>query len=253
MQWSTRCFRSLAGLSALLVIAAGSIAGCSLENEATRPSTAYNSPAESSFNNENSNPGSLLLEIDSLSEQSVIRAGDRIQLTVWGYPKFNTTTVVNEYGTITVPLVGEVIVAGLTVHQLDGELRQRLSEYVKGNVKITISHVGTDEEVSVMGAVSRQGNYPALTERSLVNVLAEAGGATTNADLNAIKIYRHGNHSSVVDVNLTEYLQSGNVQYAPRVGPGDVVFVPERPNFIRAFSTYASEVVFLFGFFALLR
>ena len=75
----------------------------------------------------------------------------------------------------------------------------------------------------------------------------------TDANLSAIKIYRHGIHSSQLNVNLTRYLRSGNVQYVPRVGPGDIVYVPERPNFIRAFSTYASEVVFLFGFFALLR
>ncbi len=236
-----------------LVFAAGSMTGCSLEMASTKSPAGYGTTSESGPGNESSSSGSLSPEVDSLNQQSVVRAGDRIQLTVWGYPKFNTTTTVNGYGTITVPLVGDVIVAGLTVRQLKGELKQRLSEYVKGNAKITISHVGMNEQVSVMGAVSRQGNYPALTERSLVNVLAEAGGATTNANLNAIKIYRRGDHSAVVDVNLTNYLQSGNIQYVPRVGPGDIVFVPERPNFIKAFSTYASEVVFLFGFFALLR
>lgn len=240
-------------MSVIIAIAATSVAGCSLESETTRPSAVYNSPAGVNPGNENSNFGSLLPEIDSLSERSIIMSGDRIQLTVWGYPKFNTTTTVDRYGTITVPLVGEVIVAGLTVRELNAELKQRLSEYVKGNVKITISHVGVSQEVSVMGAVTKQGNYPALTERSLVSLLAQAGGTTTDANLNDIKIYRRGDRSRVVKVNLTDYLQSGNIQYVPKVGPGDIVFVPEQPNFIRSFSKYANEVVFLFGFFALLR
>lgn len=253
MPWYTRNLKSVIGLSLFLMIAAGSLAGCSLESESTRPSFEYDASTQYGMNNENSNSGSLLLEADSLSQRSVIRAGDRIQITVWGYPKFNTTTTVDQYGTITVPLVGEVIVAGLTVHELSGELKQRLSEYVKGNVRITISHVGISEQVSVMGAVTRQGNYSVLTERSLVSLLSQAGGTTTDADLNAIKIYRQGSRSNVTKVDLADYLRSGNIQYVPRVHPGDIVFVPERPNFIRAFSRYANEVVFLFGFFALLR
>jgi polysaccharide biosynthesis/export protein len=237
----------------LLLITASAINGCSLELASTNASGNYGVLPDSQSINENSNTGSLTADADSLIQESVIRSGDNIQLTVWGYPKFNTTATVGANGTITIPLVGEVIVAGLTVRQLSAELRQRLSEYVKGDVKLTLSHVGTDEHISVMGSVSRQGNYPAQTERSLVDVLADAGGVTTTANLDAIKIFRRGIHSSVSTVNLTEYLRSGNIQYVPRVGPGDVVFVPEQPNFIRDFSVYAGEVVFLFGFFALLR
>lgn len=240
-------------LFTLFALSAITITGCSLESAATRPSMNVSGSSAAQIGAESSNAGLLLPEADSLSQEGVIRAGDKIQLTVWGYPKFNTTTTVDEYGTITIPLVGQVIVAGLTVRQLVAELKQRLSQYVRGNVRLALSHIGTDEQVSVMGAVSRQGNYSALTQRSLVDVLAEAGGTTTDADLNSIKIYRRGTNASEQTVNLTEYLRTGNVQYVPRVGPGDVVYVPQRPNFIRDFSTYASEVVFLFGFFALLR
>ncbi len=239
-------------LTGFMVIAVGT-SGCSLEMASTRPPASANTPVQPVLGGTSSNIGALTTDSDSLKKESVIMAGDKVQLTVWGYPEFNTTTTVNEYGTITVPLVGEVIVAGLTGTQLAGVLRQRISEYAKGNVKLTVSHVGMNDLVSVLGAVTRQGNYSALSNRSLVNVLADAGGTTTDADLEGIKIYRGGDRSDVVNVNLTNYLRSGNVQYVPRVSPGDVVFVPEQPNFIRDFSTYASEVVFLFGFFALLK
>ncbi len=237
----------------LLLIVANTMVGCSLEMASTRGVSGSENMESSPANAESSASGYLSVSADSLNQESVIRSGDKVQLTVWGYPKFNATTTVNKYGMVSVPLVGDMIVAGLTVRQLSSELKQRLSEYVKGNVKLSVSHVGVNEEVSVLGAVGKPGNYPALADRSLVVLLADAGGTTTNANLNAIKIYRHGIHSSEICVNLTQYLRNGNVQYVPRVGPGDVVYVSERPNFIRDFSTYASEVVFLFGFFALLR
>lgn len=236
----------------LLFLVSSIAAGCSLQM-VTKPSIGERQPANIQPGGESSNIGALQASADSVTNENIIRPGDQIQVTVWGYPEFNTTTTVKDFGSITVPLIGEVIAAGLTVSQLKAELTQRLSEYVKGKARITVSHIGMDKQVSVMGAVTRQGNYPALTELTLVEVLADAGGATTTADLRHIKIYRHSLHSEVVNVDLDEYLQSGNIQYIPRVGPGDVVFVPEQQNFVAAFSTYASEVVFLFGFFALLR
>lgn len=229
------------------------VTGCSVESAAT------NSPQNGGayFNrgayNGSSAVGALRPEEDSLNQSSVIRPGDQIQLTVWGYPEFNTTTTVKGYGTITVPLIGDVIAAGLTVRQLSAQLEQRLSEYVKGKVKLTISHIGMNQQVSVMGAVNKQGNYAALSELSLVQVLADAGGTTTGANLKDVKIYRRGLHADVVDVNLIDYLQNGNVQYVPMVGPGDVVFVPQQKNFIKSFSGYATQIIFLFSFFALLR
>lgn len=236
----------------ILFLVATVVTGCSLETM-TKPSAGENEPASVGAFNESSNVGSLQANADSVGAESIIRPGDQIQITVWGYPEFNTTTTVKDFGTITVPLIGEVIAAGLTVGQLKDLLKQRLSEYVKGNARLTVSHVGMDKQVSVMGAVTKQGNYPALTELTLVQVLADAGGPTETADLRHIKIFRHALHSEALDVNLDRYLQSGNIQYIPRVGPGDVVFVPEKQNFVQAFSVYASEVVFLFGFFSLLR
>lgn len=236
-----------------IFLIAGTITGCSMESAATKPSESGGGYFNAQVSNENSDVGSLESAPDSLNEADVIRPGDKIQITVWGYPEFNTTTTVKGYGTITVPLIGEIIAAGLTVHELSTELKQRLSEYVKGKVKLTISHIGMNKQVSVMGAVNRQGNYPALRELSLIEVLGDAGGTAANADLRRIKIFRRGATTDAITVDLMRYLRNGDIQYIPKVGPGDTVFVPKQADFVKAFSRYANEVVLLFGFFALLR
>lgn len=236
----------------VLFLVAVTLTGCSIESAATRPQGGNEYLNQGEYGG-TSTAGSLRPQADSLTQGSVIRPGDQIQLTVWGYPEFNTTTTVKGYGTITVPLIGEVIAAGLTVRQLSAQLEQRLSQYVKGKVKLTISHIGINQRISVMGAVNRQGNYPALSELSLVQVLADAGGTTSGANLKDVRIYRRGMRTGVINVNLIDYLQNGNIQYVPMVGPGDVVFVPKQKNFVKSFSVYATEIIFLFSFFALLR
>jgi polysaccharide biosynthesis/export protein len=237
----------------MLCLTGITIAGCSLESAATNPSVSYGEAANVHTGGGSSDSGSLQLNVDSLNQESIISPGDKIEITVWGYPEFNTTTTVKSFGTITVPLIGEIIAGGLTVEQLKDQLKQRLSQYVKGDARVTISHIGIGRQISVLGAVSKQGNYPAITDLPLVGILADAGGTTSDADLAHIKIFRRGIHSDAINVNLTEYLRSGNIRYIPRVGPGDMVFIPEQPNFIKDFSAYAGEVVFLFGFFTLLR
>ncbi len=185
--------------------------------------------------------------------ESIIRPGDQVQVMVWGYPEFNTTTTVKNYGTITLPLVGDVIAAGFTENQLARELKQRLSEYIKGDARINISHVSMNNRISVMGAVNKQGNYPALGDLSLIEVIADAGGTATDADLRHVKIIREGKLKNAEEVNLQRSLENGTFQNVPQVKPGDTVFGPAEENIVREIASYGQDVLVLFGFFALFR
>lgn len=233
-----------------IISVSGVISGCASGSSVTN----------SSFNNDElraalqkSNVGSLTkTNADSLIKQGVIKPGDQIQITVWGYPEFNTTTPVKDYGSVTIPLVGDVMAAGLTESDFTNSVKERLSQYVKGEPKVTISHVELNKRVSVMGAVNKQDNYPAISEVSLVEIIVAAGGPAPNADLRNVKIFRKGRRNDVIDVDLTRQLQSGDLADIPKVNPGDVVFVPVEDNVMRDLSDYARDVFLLFGFFRIL-
>ncbi len=197
-----------------------------------------------------SNVGSL--NVKNKNVEDIIHPGDQVQIMVWGYPEFNTTTTVKEFGTVTIPLVGEVMAAGLTKDDFTKAVKERLSEYVKGDPQITVSHIAMNERVSVMGAVNKQDNYPVLTEEPLVEIIAAAGGPAAGADMQHVKIFRHGSNNDVVEVDLTRHLEEGNMQSIPKVRPGDTVFVPKEENVMRTMSDYARDVLLLFGFFRIL-
>ena len=56
-----------------------------------------------------------------------------------------------------------------------------------------------------------------------------------------------------IEVDLTQYLDSGNIRGIPVVRPGDIVYVPRRENFIRELSGLLTDAFVLFGIFQLVK
>src|SRR5437899_9146842 len=81
-----------------LLALGGVLAGCSTSSEVIEA---------------RSQSGAGALEMAVRSETDVIKVGDQLEFSVWGYPEFQTTAVVRESGTIAIPLVGDVTAIGL--------------------------------------------------------------------------------------------------------------------------------------------
>lgn len=194
--------------------------------------------------------GSRPIQAETQSDNYVIRQGDQIQFSVWNYPEFNTTALVKETGTLTIPLLGEMAAVGVTKEQFSDQLRQKLSEYIQGEIKLTISITSTViQKVAVLGAVTKQDSYPLTADVSLLEILSTAGGTTPDSDLRHIKILRSGISHQPIEVDLTSYIENGNIESIPMVRPGDTVFIPKKANIIREMSDFMRDAIFIFGFF----
>lgn len=202
----------------------------------------------SSSTSSRSSSGALMVKMQE--ESYVIKKGDQIEISVWGYPEFQTTTHVKESGTITIPLAGEIRAAGLPKRRFIEEVRKKLSEFIKGDAEITVSVSSAgSQKVSVLGAVTRQDNYPVTGAISLLEALSSAGGTTVESDISHVKILRNGRTEESLDVDVAWYLESGNLEAVPKVFPGDVVYVPKKENVIRSFSDFLRDAVLLLGTF----
>ena len=184
-----------------------------------------------------------------------IKIGDEVEVLVWEEAEFNTSTTVSRTGTIAMPLLGEIQVAGLTRDELERRLKRRLAEYIRGDVNLTISIQNTqDLMVSVFGMVSRPDNYPIVNETSIFNILSTAGGPTDDANIRKVKIYRSGGVNNFDVVDLSDYLENGMMHdSATKVYPGDIVYVPRQNNAIREMSGFLGDVALLFGLFRVFR
>ena len=156
------------------------------------------------------------------------------------------TYQVEEDGTVALPDVGHVPIAGLTrsaaqkkVEQLyiDSGIRKPIIELKIINLKVTI-----------LGEVKSQGNYPLLKDKTtLVELIGEAGGLTEKANGLNVKIIR-GNEKSpqVINADLNDVSSINNP--ANVLQNGDIIYIAEnkraaRNDNLQNFTTVFSPVL----------
>lgn len=190
------------------------------------------------------------------SETYVIQAGDQVELTVPDYPEFSVTETVREDGMITLPVIGETPARGATKGQLNELIGTRLTQYVKNTVRPTIRIKGAlEQKLVILGSVTSQGTFVAMTPVSPFQALALAGGASSNADLRHVRVFRGGDSESTLELDLSASLATlpGHNETLPLVYPGDLIYVPREENVIRDFADLLRDVIVLFGIFAIIR
>ena len=129
---------------------------------------------------------------------------------------------------MTLPLLGRIIVEGLTqegvVQKLTGLLQ---AKYVK-NPQVTIFiKEYKNQQVAVIGAVEKAGSYELVGRKNLLQIISMAGGFSETAG-NEIFILREGPDgvTSSVAIDLKDLLVNGNQTLNIPIEPNDVINVP---------------------------
>ena len=130
-------------------------------------------------------------------------------------------------GTISLPVIGKVEVAGLTLEEARDKIRTVVAEYLESP---TVDIKLLSFQVTVLGEVEQEGTFVVYNAKlSLLNALARAGGLTDFADPEKIKIVRDNIDSlEVVYVNVLEEDFLASPYYYLR--PHDVVSVAGVPG-----------------------
>jgi polysaccharide export outer membrane protein len=154
--------------------------------------------------------------------------GDLLELKVFEVEQLNQVVRVSEDGSITLPLLGRVVVEGLTqegvVKKLTGLLQ---AKYVK-NPQVTIFiKEYKNQQVAVIGAVEKAGSYELVGRKNLLQIISMAGGFSETAG-NGIFILREGadGATSTIAIDLKDLLVNGNQKLNIPIEPNDVINVP---------------------------
>jgi len=154
-----------------------------------------------------------------------IGVGDVLHITVWEEPQLTETAVVRPDGKISMPLVTEVDVAGLTPEAAQQLLTDRLVKFVhKPRVTVTVQEIHS-RMVYITGEVQRPGAYPLMDTMNVVQLVARAGGLTDFAKEKHMYVLRGGT-SARVNVNYEKVLKGQAPQQNVELTPGDTVVVP---------------------------
>ena len=155
--------------------------------------------------------------------------GDVLQLTVLQQPNLDREIVIRPDSTAVVPLVGEVLLGGLTVREAETQLRQKLRLFNPSIRDLTLTVTQYNAlRVYVMGEVNNPGSYTFSSPPTLWDAIREAGGPREGARLESVRVVRvESGRSTTATYDLTGLI-SGTSSEALGVTlrPGDTVIVP---------------------------
>lgn len=151
---------------------------------------------------------------------------DLLEIRVFELPELNQTVRVAEDGSVSLSLIGKVEVAGLTAQELEKKLASLLDEKYTKNAHVTV-FIREFQKVVVLGAVGRPGMYELVGPTTLLQIIAQAGGLTSQA-ANELFILREGpnGEQGKITVKLEDLISRGNQDLNMKVQPKDQVVVP---------------------------
>lgn len=159
--------------------------------------------------------------------------GDVLKISVYGNPDLGLETRVSEAGEITFPLVGNVALGGLSVSGAEKKLGGLLESggfLRKAQVNIIVTQLQS-QQVSVLGQVNRPGRYPIEGKRSLMDMLAMAGGVNPDGG-DTVNLIRKRNGKTTREViDVIEMVRTGDLNRDLDVAGNDVIFVERAPRF----------------------
>jgi polysaccharide export outer membrane protein len=151
-----------------------------------------------------------------------VQPGDKLSVMVWNQPQLSGSVVVRLDGSASLPLVGDVALAGLTPADAAASVATRLKGLiVDPNVTINVAEPRTPT-VTVMGEVRTPGVVPLQPGEGVLQVLARAGGTTPFASRTGVYVVRPGGVRIRFDL---ERMKQGGGAFSFQLTPGDVVMV----------------------------
>lgn len=153
---------------------------------------------------------------------------DLLEISVFGLDELNKTVRVSEDGKITLPLLGEVEVDGLTKAEVERKLSRLLEAKYLHNPQVTIFiREYQSKRVSVLGAVRNPGPYELLGRQTLLQVISEAGGLTEKAGSDIIIIRQHPDGSNTsLKIPIDDLILKGDARRNIPLQPDDIVNIP---------------------------
>jgi protein involved in polysaccharide export with SLBB domain len=144
-------------------------------------------------------------------------AADKIRVNVFGEEALTGEFIVGGSGRVSLPLIGEVQAAGLTISQFQTEIANALMQgYIK-EPRVS-AEVLNYRPFYILGEVNKPGEYPYTNNLTVLNAVATAEGFTYRANTRQVYIKRaDGNQEQAFPLTT-----------ATQVAPGDTIRIGER-------------------------
>ena len=152
----------------------------------------------------------------------IMGAEDVIYVRVWRDNDVSGQFLVRPDGRISVPLIGDVTASGRTPEQLEKDIAERLSKFIKDpQVNVAILSVGS-KKYFILGEVNKPGSFPLVVPTNVLEALVNAGGFRDFANTTKISILRG---DKVLTFNYKQVTRGKKPEQNILLEPGDKIIV----------------------------
>jgi protein involved in polysaccharide export with SLBB domain len=154
----------------------------------------------------------------------VLGPGDQINLQLSGQVNRQLFLVIDRDGSVQIPEVGAVRVAGLTYGELPGFMNRQLGRIYRNFTVSTSLGALRTIQVFVVGQARRPGSFAVSSLSTLLNALFASGGPLPTGSLRDIQVKRDG--QTIDHFDLYGLLLHGDKSKDIPLATGDVIFIP---------------------------
>jgi polysaccharide export outer membrane protein len=167
------------------------------------------------------------VQTEALPSDYVIGAEDVLGVVFWREADLSGDVIVRPDGRITLPVIGEMMAAGLTPQQLQKQIHDAATKYINDpNVAVVVRTINS-RKVFVTGRVTTPGTYDLKQAVTVLQAIALAGGLTEYADAKNITVLRTRNgKTEVLKFNYRDVAKGKSLDQNVQLLPGDTIVVP---------------------------
>ena len=164
----------------------------------------------------------------AIPQHYVLGVGDQLSIQIYGKENNEYSLPITREGTILIPDVGPIKIAGLTFSEMKQFLAERIKQRIIGvNVVVSLAELRS-MRIFVLGDAYKPGPYTLTSLSSVTHAIFAAGGVSDIGSLRNIEVKRAG--KVVQRVDLYDLLIKGDSSNDILLQSGDVVFIPSQGN-----------------------
>jgi polysaccharide export outer membrane protein len=165
--------------------------------------------------------------IASIPDDYLIGAEDVLAVQFWREPDMSGDVTVRPDGKITLPLIGEINAVGKKPEVLRDDVQKAADRFLAdANVSVIVKQINS-RKVFITGQVTKPGEFPLAGPRTVLQLIAQAGGLTEYAEGSKITVMRvEQGQTRVFRFNYKDVSKGRALEQNIELKPGDTVVVP---------------------------
>jgi len=156
--------------------------------------------------------------------------GDQLMIRGWGTIDIDYRATIDRNGTISIPTIGSVALAGVKAGEAQNDIRAAVGRLYKGvTVNVTFGQLRAIT-VYVVGQANRPGTYTVSSLSTLVTALFASGGPNANGSMRHVQVKRGS--KVVAELDLYAFIAKGDKSADIKLQDGDTIFIPSAGGFV---------------------